>query len=90
MGLTPDQIAELRPLACLARAADRDAEKGGAGLRTAAEVAAWCGITPNAARRQLYELHERGEAECFGHVGATIEWRITDLGRAALNPESKP
>ena len=64
----------------LAFAVRRDAEKGGAGLRSTRQVAERAGISPAVARRRLGVL---ADGDLVDQVEGG-DWRITELGLASL------
>lgn len=72
-GAAPDPIP-----AYLQRAAKRDQEKGGGGLRSTREVADYFGLSLAAARRRLAALELAGLVECLGPApepGRPLLWR---------------
>lgn len=75
-------------LKCLTRAAERDAEKGGSGCRTARDVSEWIGIdilgpddrrAVGKVRRVLLKMEEDGLVENVGKIpglGNAVFWNL--------------
>ena len=72
-------------LKVLQRAVERDAEKGGAGVRSTSEVAERMAMTTAKARTLLNALGDDGLVDVFD--SRPIDYRITPAGRSALNGE---